>query len=109
MLSDSRYSLAWYNHSDLTSYSLNEDQVTNLKINGIKAAYYNSSLSGVEARNTLRQLHNGELDLLYISPERLLTASFMERLNELNINLFAIDEATAYHNGAMIFAKIMQH
>lgn len=73
--------------------ALMEDQVTNLKINGIKAAYYNSSLSGVEARNTLRQLHNGELDLLYISPERLLTASFMERLNELNINLFAIDEA----------------
>ncbi len=73
--------------------ALMEDQVTNLKINGIKAAYYNSSLSSIEARNTLRMLHNGELDLLYISPERLLTSSFMDRISDIHINLFAIDEA----------------
>lgn len=73
--------------------ALMEDQVVNLENHGIQAAYYNSSLSADRARSTLRKLYNGEYDLLYISPERLLTPSFLERIEELDINLFAIDEA----------------
>lgn len=73
--------------------ALMEDQVTALKLQGIRAAYYNSSLGSAEARSVLAQLHNDELDLLYIAPERLLSRSFLERLEEFPIGLFAIDEA----------------
>lgn len=73
--------------------ALMEDQVAALKLQGIQAAYYNSSLTTEEARSVLNQLHNNELDLLYIAPERLISTSFLERLSECAIALFAIDEA----------------
>lgn len=73
--------------------ALMEDQVAGLKLQGIKAAYYNSSLSSKEARQVLAELHNNELDLLYIAPERLVSQAFLERLEECPIALFAIDEA----------------
>ncbi|KGP63183.1 ATP-dependent DNA helicase RecQ [Legionella norrlandica] len=73
--------------------ALMEDQVASLRLQGIQAAYYNSSLTTDEARNVLSQLHNNELDLLYIAPERLISNSFLERLSECPIALFAIDEA----------------
>ncbi len=73
--------------------ALMEDQVTALKLQGISAAYYNSSLSSEEARKVLSQLHNHQLDLLYIAPERLISQGFMDRLEEIDIALFAIDEA----------------
>ncbi len=73
--------------------ALMEDQVAALKLLGIKAAYYNSSLSSSEARAVLSSLHNNDLDLLYIAPERLLNQSFLERLEEFPLALFAIDEA----------------
>lgn len=73
--------------------ALMEDQVTALNLLGIRASYYNSSLKSNEARQVLAKLHNNELDLLYIAPERILTPSFLERLNECKIALFAIDEA----------------
>lgn len=73
--------------------ALMEDQVAGLKLQGIRAAYYNSSLSSTEARKVLAQLHNNELDLLYIAPERLLSESFLQRLQECPLALFAIDEA----------------
>lgn len=73
--------------------SLMEDQVTALRLQGIRAAYYNSSLTSDEAKHVLAQLHQNELDLLYIAPERLISPAFLERLQECNIALFAIDEA----------------
>lgn len=73
--------------------ALMEDQVAALRLQGIEAAYYNSSLSSAEARKVLAQLHNNELDLLYIAPERLMSDSFIQRLSECEIALFAIDEA----------------
>src|SRR5690606_35778662 len=73
--------------------ALMEDQVAALKLQGIRAAYYNSSLSSKEAREVLGQLHHGALDLLYIAPERLMNQSFLERLDECPLALFAIDEA----------------
>lgn len=73
--------------------SLMEDQVTALKLQGIRAAYYNSSLSSDESRQVLSQLHNEQLDLLYIAPERLISTAFLDRLKDCHLALFAIDEA----------------
>ncbi len=73
--------------------ALMEDQVAALTLLGIRAAYYNSSLTSAQAREVLARLHTNELDLLYIAPERLLSDSFIERLHECEIALFAIDEA----------------
>ena len=73
--------------------SLMKDQVDALQANGVRAASYNSSLGVVETRQVLSQLHAGQLDLLYVAPERLLSADFLERLRSLEIALFAIDEA----------------
>jgi ATP-dependent DNA helicase RecQ len=73
--------------------ALMEDQVAAMKEQGIRAAYYNSSLNTSEARQVLAMLHNDELDLLYIAPERLLSQSFLARLEECSLALFAIDEA----------------
>lgn len=73
--------------------ALMEDQVSGLKNIGIKAGYYNSTLDADEARSVLRQMHTNALQLLYIAPERLLNSHFIQRLQECDIALFAIDEA----------------
>ena len=73
--------------------SLMKDQVDALRANGVAAAFYNSALGSEEARQVLARLHGHELDLLYISPERLLSAGFIDRLADVDIALFAIDEA----------------
>ena len=73
--------------------SLMKDQVDALLANGVRAACYNSSLSATESRDTLGQLHSGQLDLLYVAPERLMNSDFQQRLHNLPISLFAIDEA----------------
>lgn len=73
--------------------ALMEDQVAALTLQGVQAAYYNSSLTASQARQVLAKLHANELDLLYVAPERLLTASFIDRLHDCQISLFAIDEA----------------
>ncbi|HEY9842878.1 MAG TPA: DNA helicase RecQ, partial [Candidatus Obscuribacterales bacterium] len=73
--------------------SLMKDQVDALQANGVSAAFYNSALSSGEARRVLAKFHAGELDLLYIAPERLLSDGFLERIKEIEISLFAIDEA----------------
>ncbi len=73
--------------------SLMKDQVDALRVNGVRAAYYNSSLKSAEARRVLAELHAGRLDLLYVAPERLMSEDFLARLAEMEIALFAIDEA----------------
>jgi ATP-dependent DNA helicase RecQ len=73
--------------------SLMKDQVDALRTCGVRAAYYNSSLEEKEARQVLGRLHRQELDLLYVAPERLMSAGFLERLEEVEIALFAVDEA----------------
>ncbi|HET97505.1 MAG TPA: DNA helicase RecQ [Desulfurivibrio alkaliphilus] len=73
--------------------SLMKDQVDALRVHGLKAAFYNSSLQAGEARQVLARMHAGELDLLYVAPERLMSGDFLARLSELTIALFAIDEA----------------
>ena len=73
--------------------SLMKDQVDALQANGVAAVCYNSAMGADDARRVLARLHAHELDLLYISPERLVTGGFLERLQEVDIALFAIDEA----------------
>ncbi len=73
--------------------ALMHDQVNALKQLGVKAAFLNSSLSLSDQREEERRLQEGELDLLYIAPERLLTERFLSRLERAQISLFAIDEA----------------
>ena len=73
--------------------SLMKDQVDALLGNGVAAAYYNSSLGADAARQVLARLHDRALDLLYISPERLISGGFLDRLADVDIALFAIDEA----------------
>ncbi|MCK4842054.1 MAG: DNA helicase RecQ [Methylococcales bacterium] len=73
--------------------ALMQDQVTAMHQLGVKAAFLNSTLSMDEARLVEYQLQQGELDLLYIAPERL-TSSWTQSLFErIDIALFAIDEA----------------
>jgi len=73
--------------------SLMKDQVDALRANGVAAAYYNSSLAPEQARQVLAQLHAGELDLLYVAPERLMHAGFLARLQDIPVSLVAVDEA----------------
>ncbi len=73
--------------------ALMEDQVSALKSLGIKANFYNSTLTSLEARQVLSDLHQNKMDLLYISPERLISNDILERLEECEIALFAVDEA----------------
>jgi len=73
--------------------SLMKDQVDALVRCGVDAAYYNSSLKVAEAASVLDRLRAGKLDLLYVAPERLLSATFSKILNEIDLALFAIDEA----------------
>ncbi len=73
--------------------SLMKDQVDALLANGVRAAMYNSSLDMNEGRDVLERLHNGELDLLYVAPERMMMPGFIHNLSELPLSLVAIDEA----------------
>ncbi|WP_303904280.1 DNA helicase RecQ [Thiohalomonas denitrificans] len=73
--------------------ALMEDQVTALRQAGVKAAFLNSTLDRAEADHVEEQLLRGDLDLLYVAPERLMTARFLSLLERASIALFAIDEA----------------
>ncbi len=77
--------------------ALMQDQVEALQQLGVAAAYLNSSLDNEAAREIYRQLMRGELKILYVAPERLLTGAFLNTLEQIQANtglaLFAIDEA----------------
>jgi ATP-dependent DNA helicase RecQ len=73
--------------------SLMKDQVDALKANGITAEFLNSSLSAKEENLIIEQGLKGKLKLLYISPERLSSAGFIELLSRLKVSMFAVDEA----------------
>src|SRR6266404_2732778 len=73
--------------------ALMRDQVAGLLEAGVNAAVLNSTLSFDEASEVERRLLAGDLDLLYVAPERLLTPRCLSLLGQANIALFAIDEA----------------
>ena len=73
--------------------ALQRDQVEALRANGVVAGFLNSSQEAHEAEALLTEIENGRLKLLYISPEKLFSASVVRRLPTWNIALIAIDEA----------------
>jgi ATP-dependent DNA helicase RecQ len=73
--------------------ALMQDQVEGLRQVGVRAAFLNSTLDAAGAAEVERALLAGELDLLYVAPERLLTPRFLSLLDRAPIALFAIDEA----------------
>jgi ATP-dependent DNA helicase RecQ len=73
--------------------ALMQDQVSALRELGVKAAFLNSTMDMMEARDTENALLTGELDLLYCAPERLIQPRTRALLQDCRLALFAIDEA----------------
>ena len=73
--------------------ALMQDQVAALRQAGVAAAFLNSTQTPEEAKSVMEQLRAGQLDLLYVAPERLLNSGTLNLLRGVHINLIAIDEA----------------
>ena len=73
--------------------ALMKDQVDALVEKGIAATMINSSLSHSEQQQRISNMRRGEYKLVYIAPERFRSESFMRAMDEVNIALFAVDEA----------------
>ncbi|MGM9998742.1 MAG: DNA helicase RecQ [Candidatus Bruticola sp.] len=73
--------------------ALMQDQVDALISSGVRAAFLNSSLEPEQARRVCAKLYAGELDLLYVSPERAIMDGFLNMLSSCRLSLIAIDEA----------------
>ena len=73
--------------------ALMQDQVAALSQVGVRAAFLNSTLSSRAAGEVEQALLGGELDLLYVAPERLVTSRCLELFDRAKLALFAIDEA----------------
>ena len=73
--------------------ALMQDQVSALRLSGVKVATINSNISRKDVWQIKDAMKNNKLDLLYVAPERLLMEEFLELLSSVSISLFAIDEA----------------
>ena len=73
--------------------ALMDDQVAALRQLGVNAAALHSDLEPEDAQRIRNELNGGRLDLLYVSPERLLSPGMLERLSRHEISVIAIDEA----------------
>jgi ATP-dependent DNA helicase RecQ len=78
--------------------SLMKDQVDALTSNGVSAALVNSTQSVEQKRETAERIRRGEIKILYLAPERLLTPKTLDFLRSLPISFFAIDEAHCVSN-----------
>lgn len=85
--------------------ALMRDQVEAMKQLGIRAAALNSSLSREEFVEVRRALSAGRLDLLYVTPERILTDGFRDLIANEKIALFAIDEAHCFDASSVSMEK----
>jgi ATP-dependent DNA helicase RecQ len=73
--------------------ALMQDQVAALRQLGVRAAFLNSTLEFDQVLSIERALRAGDLDLLYVAPERLVMPRMLDLLGQSKISLFAIDEA----------------
>ena len=73
--------------------ALMADQVRALSDAGVKAAYINSTLAWPEVADIKRRAAAGDVDILYVAPERLVLESTLQFLSTVRLSLFAIDEA----------------
>lgn len=89
--------------------ALMQDQVNALNQLGVKAAFINSTLSVSEIKAVKQAASNDELDLLYLSPERLVGEEMQEFLKSIHVALFAIDEAHCVSQWGHDFRKEYQN
>ncbi|MDW9481761.1 RecQ family ATP-dependent DNA helicase [Sinorhizobium meliloti] len=75
--------------------ALMKDQIDTLQFLGVAADTINSDVTGYDRLNVMNAIRNGELDLLYVTPELLAQPKFMAFLKEVEIACFGIDEAHA--------------
>lgn len=73
--------------------SLMKDQVSALVQNGVRAAFFNSSLTYPQYHRALENAVNGMYKIIYVAPERLLTDSFLNFTKSVNISMVTVDEA----------------
>lgn len=73
--------------------ALMKDQVDQLEKLGIPATFINSSLSGAEFTKRLEGIASNAYKLVYIAPERFYDKAFMDKLRQIKVSLFAVDEA----------------
>ena len=73
--------------------ALMQDQVDALALNGVSAAFLNSTQTPEQQFEVKRRLRTNDVDLLYVAPERALNEDFLQLLQECRLALFAIDEA----------------
>jgi ATP-dependent DNA helicase RecQ len=73
--------------------ALMKDQVDALQARRIDATLINSTISGTEQQQRIREMASGRFKLVYIAPERFRSRSFLEALRKVDIALFAVDEA----------------
>jgi len=73
--------------------ALMQDQVAALREAGVRAEFLNSSLEWHQQQVVEKRVRAGEVDLLYVAPERLVNDRFLAMLDETTVSLFAIDEA----------------
>lgn len=73
--------------------ALMQDQVQALQSNGVQAAYLNSTLGYDEEQSIMQDIRLGKVKIVYVAPERLISKGFRAFLKQVNLSLFAIDEA----------------
>jgi len=73
--------------------ALMKDQVDALQEKGIPATMINSTLASSEQWQRISAMKNGDYKLVYVAPERFRSSSFMDAMKEVNVSLFAVDEA----------------
>jgi len=90
--------------------ALMKDQVDSLNIDGLNAAFINSTMDFIEIENVLQQIAYGKIKILYVAPERLENLAFSERIKKLNPEFLFVDEAHCIsewgHNFRPSYTKI---
>lgn len=70
-----------------------KDQADNLNNRGIPTTYIHSNMSEEDYKNTINKILQNHFKIIYVAPERLISSNFQKILQQINISMFAIDEA----------------